>query len=86
MHLIPLTYLSAPSTRASQRRKVGGHDSDDGDGLGDDDEGWLNVGDALQALRSSDPTEVSTSVQEAIWKRISGYAYSTRLMVLYAHY
>lgn len=38
-----------------------------------DDDGWLNVADALKALRSSDDTQAPKNVEDAIWKRISGY-------------
>ncbi|KAI5124417.1 hypothetical protein M0805_008301 [Coniferiporia weirii] len=74
LHLIPLSYLSSPSTRAQQRRKIDGHESDEGENLGDDDgEGWLNVQDALKALKSNETTNAPNDVQEAVWKRISGY-------------
>ena len=46
-----------------------------GEDTGDADECWLNVSDALRALRSSDVTKAPKDVQEAVWKRISGYVY-----------
>ncbi|KAL5534603.1 hypothetical protein ACEPAG_1066 [Sanghuangporus baumii] len=79
LHLVPLSYLSAPSTKLKRRRKLGGHESDEGEDFMDGDEdGWLNTQDALKALRSRDPTEAPGEVQEAVWKRISGYPGTAR--------
>ncbi|KAL5495628.1 hypothetical protein ACEPAI_1091 [Sanghuangporus weigelae] len=79
LHHIPLSYLSAPSTKPKRRRKLGGHESDEGEDFMDgDDDGWLNIQDALKALKSGDPTEARGEVQEAVWKRISGYPGAAR--------
>ncbi|EJD04343.1 SGT1-domain-containing protein [Fomitiporia mediterranea MF3/22] len=75
LHLIPLSYQSASSTKPDQhRRRTTGNESDEGENFADeDDAGWLSVQDALNALRSSDPTEAPKEVQNAVWKRISSY-------------
>ncbi|THH09887.1 hypothetical protein EW145_g1723 [Phellinidium pouzarii] len=81
LHLIPLSYLSPPSTRSKRRRRLGGNESDDGENFGDDGDGeesWLNVQDALHALRSNNGTKAPLEVQDAVWKRISGYPDAAR--------
>lgn len=40
--------------------------------IDEDDDGWLNVADALEALKSSDDTRAPKDVEDAVWKRISG--------------
>ncbi|KAH8120600.1 SGT1-domain-containing protein [Phellopilus nigrolimitatus] len=77
LHIIPLSYLSPPSTRSHSRRALGGDESDEGENFGDD-EGWLNVPDALKVLRSDSNTEALKSVQDSVWKRISGYPDAAR--------
>ena len=55
---------------------------DEGDTFGnDDDDEWLNVQDALGALRSRDLTEAPAEVEEAVWKRISGYVMNVQIML-----
>ena len=71
LHLIPLSFVSAPSTKTRSRRRHSGNESDD-DGLGNADEDWLSVKDALIVLRTNGQTEVSETVNSAISKRIEG--------------
>lgn len=71
LHLIPLSYVSPPSTRSTEVKRYKGHDSDED--VGDDaDEYWLNIQDALKTVRSSDDTEAPKEMQDVVWKRISG--------------
>ena len=68
-----MTFVSPPSTKTRAAVRQSGNESD---GIDDDmdaeDDGWLNVEDALKALRTSDGTDASQAVKDAAWKRISG--------------
>ena len=74
MHLIPLKYVSPPSTRTRHSTRSAGQDNDDEDGFPDDGdaEGWITVGDALRMLQCSDNTRAPKDIEDAVWRRIAG--------------
>ncbi|KAF9056667.1 SGT1 protein-domain-containing protein [Panaeolus papilionaceus] len=74
LHLIPLSYVSPPSSRQTRRKLPGKTESDD-EGLGEtDDDSFLSITDAVRLVR--DPpsdTFAPQEVQRAVWQRIAGY-------------
>lgn len=71
--MIPLSYVSPLSTKTKATVRLSGNESDGmEDGMETEDDGWLNVEDALKSLRSSDNTRAPLAVEDAVWKRISG--------------
>ncbi|EAU93414.2 hypothetical protein CC1G_04393 [Coprinopsis cinerea okayama7 len=82
LHLIPLSFISPPSSKKHPRRKLpgrgargsgGGSDNEDNLNEDDDDE-FISVPDALKAIR--DPlcqTFAPKGVEEIVWNRISSY-------------
>ena len=39
---------------------------------------WINVPDALRAIRENSDTEAPEEVQDIIWKRIAGFVFLNR--------
>ncbi|KZT74872.1 hypothetical protein DAEQUDRAFT_659111 [Daedalea quercina L-15889] len=81
LHLIPLSHVSAPSSKPHRSRHPRSKDSDDeGDiAQGDDDDGFITVADALKLVR--DPlidTLAPPTAEQLVWKRISGYPATAR--------
>ncbi|TCD70672.1 hypothetical protein EIP91_002396 [Steccherinum ochraceum] len=78
LHLIPLSHVSAPSSKPRPRRQfpgAGAGDSDDEDGLGQlDDEDYLSIEDAVKAVRdSSVSTQAPKGIEDAVVKKLHGY-------------
>ncbi|KDQ20565.1 hypothetical protein BOTBODRAFT_26568 [Botryobasidium botryosum FD-172 SS1] len=72
LHLIPLPYVSSPSTVRTRKRHPGASESDD-EGL-DDDEDYLDIPDALRLVRDEGiDTLASPDVQAAAWARVQSY-------------
>ncbi|CCM01639.1 uncharacterized protein FIBRA_03700 [Fibroporia radiculosa] len=80
LHIIPLSHVSAPSSRHKRRRYSGSKDSDDEDAITRDDaDDFVNIPDALKVVVNPEvDTLAPVSVQNAVWKRISGYPVAAR--------
>ncbi|OBZ79729.1 Protein SGT1 [Grifola frondosa] len=81
MHLIPLSYVSAPSSKPRRRRHPGAKDSDDEGDIAEDNDGedFISIPDALKVVR--DPlvnTRAPTNVEQTVWQRISRYPAAAR--------
>ncbi|KAJ3531640.1 hypothetical protein NM688_g7544 [Phlebia brevispora] len=87
LHLVPLSHVSAPSSKRRRRDYPRPKDSDDEgdeDGLADEEE-FLNALDAIRLVR--DPlteTRASPAVEEAVWRKVSGYPGAVRMHVHHA--
>ncbi|KAI8995380.1 SGT1-domain-containing protein [Trametes punicea] len=81
LHLIPLSHISAPSTRNRRRRYLPHHSAEDEEqldenGIGDD---FIIATDAVKLVR--DPlveTTAPENVEQVVWNRISGYPAASR--------
>ena len=75
LHLIPLSHISAPSSKPRRRKYSISQDSDnEEDTL--DDTNYINVQDAMKVLRDSvENTVAPKAIEEAVWNRIHGYAF-----------
>lgn len=72
LHLIPLSHISAPSSKRRRRRYPGTGDSDNEDDAVDS-EHYLDVKDALRVLLNDEvETEAPPAVESSVWQRISG--------------
>ncbi|TFY56123.1 hypothetical protein EVJ58_g7833 [Rhodofomes roseus] len=75
LHLIPLSHVSAPSSKPRHRRYPQTKDNDDeGDPTQDDIDDYISVLDASRVVR--DPlidTLAPSAVEQLVWKRIHGY-------------
>ncbi|KZT06347.1 uncharacterized protein LAESUDRAFT_679939 [Laetiporus sulphureus 93-53] len=81
LHLIPLSYVSAPSSKPRRRRYPGAKDSDEEGDMTqiDDDEDYITVQDAIKLVR--DPlvdTFAPAEVEQTVWTRLSGYPTAAR--------
>ncbi|KAI0067764.1 hypothetical protein BV25DRAFT_1794079 [Artomyces pyxidatus] len=73
LHLLPLSYISPPSSKRRRRRLPGAHESDDEDADGDDHD-FINITDALKLVRDPAIDTVSpVGVERIVWQRIKGY-------------
>ena len=75
LHLVPLSHVSPPSSKA-RRRKYAPHPDDDGNDDLEDNEDFITAVDAVKLVR--DPhvdTTAPRSVDEAVWQRIDGYVF-----------
>ena len=72
IHLVPLSHVSAPSSKPARRQFKGSGDSDD-EFDRSDDEDYLSVEDALQLVRDSNiDTAASGEIESAVGKKIHG--------------
>ncbi|OCH96667.1 SGT1-domain-containing protein [Obba rivulosa] len=81
LHLIPLSHVSASSSKPHRKKYPGAKDSDDEGGIdnANDEEDYITAQDAVKLVR--DPlinTLAPPEVQEAVWKRICGYPAASR--------
>ncbi|EPQ60986.1 SGT1-domain-containing protein [Gloeophyllum trabeum ATCC 11539] len=77
LHLIPLSHISAPSSKRHRRDYPRVRDDDDQVDEAEDD--FINPSDAVKLVRDpSVPTTASPEVEETVWKRISGYPAAAR--------
>lgn len=75
LHLLPLSHVSAPSSKPRRSRYSQNRDSDDDKEItnSNDNEDYISVPDALMVVR--DPlvdTIVPSAAEQLVWKRISG--------------
>ncbi|KAI0728590.1 SGT1 protein-domain-containing protein [Fomitopsis betulina] len=81
LHLLPLSHVSAPSSKPRRSRYSQNRDSDDDKEItnSNDNEDYISVPDALMVVR--DPlvdTIVPSAAEQLVWKRISGYPAAAR--------
>ncbi|KDQ54784.1 hypothetical protein JAAARDRAFT_37887 [Jaapia argillacea MUCL 33604] len=78
LHLIPLSYVSAPSSKRIRREYPRVNDEDT-DGDGDVEDGFLNPSDAVKLVRDSNVnTTAPTDLETTIWRKIAGYPAAAR--------
>lgn len=71
LHLIPLSHVSAPSSKPKrpQVKSLG----EDEDGLDEENEDYISVPDAIKVVRDmSVATQASAEIEKAVGKRIHG--------------
>ncbi|KAJ7293224.1 SGT1 protein-domain-containing protein [Mycena rebaudengoi] len=79
LHLIPISHVSPPSRKRQRRKLPGKQDSDDEGEDGGDQEEYIAIEDALKLLRDAAvDTLASLAVQNAVWRRVSGYPAAAR--------
>ncbi|KAI0768553.1 SGT1-domain-containing protein [Trametes elegans] len=81
LHLVPLSHVSAPSSKTRRRRYLPHQGDDEEAGLNDaeDEEDFITATDAVKLVR--DPliqTTAPEKVEQTVWQRISGYPAALR--------
>ncbi|KAJ3006221.1 hypothetical protein NUW54_g4020 [Trametes sanguinea] len=79
LHLIPLSHVSAPSARIRRRRYLPHQSEEEEEQLEKDEEEYILATDAVKLVR--DPlveTVAPETVEQTVWKRISGYPAASR--------
>ncbi|KAI0359104.1 SGT1-domain-containing protein [Trametes cingulata] len=81
LHLIPLSHVSAPSSKTRRRRYLPHQSAEDEEELNEneDEEDFITATDAVKLVR--DPLVQTTApekVEEVVWMRISGYPAASR--------
>ncbi|KAL4068293.1 SGT1 protein-domain-containing protein [Scleroderma yunnanense] len=79
LHLVPLVHVSAPNKQRKRRGIAAANEEDDESSITDS---YIAVDDALRLVRdSTTDTLAPKQVEDAVWKRISGYPDASRLHV-----
>ncbi|KAH9890964.1 SGT1-domain-containing protein [Cubamyces lactineus] len=81
LHLVPLSHVSAPSSKNRRRRYLPHQSAEEGEELheDEDEEDFISATDAVKLVR--DPlvdTTAPSKVEEVVWKRIAGYPGASR--------
>ena len=73
LHLVPLSHVSPPSSKAT-RRKYASHPEDGSNDDLDDNEDLISAAHAVQLVRDLlVNTTAPQNVEQAVWRRIDGY-------------
>ncbi|KAI0651586.1 SGT1-domain-containing protein [Trametes meyenii] len=81
LHLIPLSHVSAPSSKTRRRRYVLHQDTEEDEGIdqNEDDEDFLAAIDAVRLVREPrSGTTAPDKVEQIVWQRILGYPATLR--------
>ncbi|THH02483.1 hypothetical protein EW026_g363 [Hermanssonia centrifuga] len=83
LHLVPLSHISAPSSKERRRGYPRAH-ADEDEIEQPDEEDFITASDAIKLLRDSlADTRASQDVENAVWHRIMGYPGAARAHVHY---